>query len=138
MTLQSKTIKILSFNALVKISMLVSILSFTIPVAAQVNSTVNDAGSMKNKYLILRVTNDILDCPHFGMLISQVVEQKLHSSIVDKNPKEKYLIIHNLNTNYSEDAYKERFIYLLDSIQFPKASIKEIFISNENPNLSKQ
>lgn len=128
--------QILLSGELVKIIVVCAFVLITFSAVSQNSSGSNNA-TMQNKYIILKVTNDILDCPHFGMLIPQVVEQKLYSNVIDKNPIEKYLIVHTTNNNLTEEEYRQKFTWLLDSIQFPKTSIKEIIISNENPYPSK-
>lgn len=84
-----------------------------------------------DKYMIVQVTHDILDCPHFGMLIPTFVQNTLSSSVVENHPKEKYMVIHIKNTTLNEEEYKKKFMFLLDSVRFPRTSLKNLTISDK-------
>lgn len=94
-------------------------------------STNTGASPIFDKYMIVQVTHDILDCPHFGMLIPAFVKNSLSSNVVENHPKEKYMVIHIKNTTLNEEEYKKKFIFLLDSVHFPRTSLKDLTISDK-------
>lgn len=90
----------------------------------------SSSNQSNERYLVMQVNSDILDCPHFGSLIKNISENKLNLKIIDVNPKEKYWIAQINNLTWNDEYIKNKFAFYLDSIHFPKSSIKEIKIQN--------
>lgn len=85
----------------------------------------------QTQQLKMTVTNDILDCPHFSMVMDNIVEKKLNGTLVEKKPKEKYIIYQIPKSKLKEEEIITIYRAALDSIYFPVSSIKEIKIENE-------
>lgn len=83
------------------------------------------------QYLVMRVNNAILDCPHFGGLFFQFKNEN-HWYEIERNLKEKYLI-YGLRKDVEYDPY-EKFNEFLTEIHFPK----DVIISLEKKSSLKE
>lgn len=86
------------------------------------------AQTTNSTYLKMTVNNDILDCPHFSMIMDNIISQKFSGKLIQKQPKEKFIVYSLANAN--ENSVKI-FRAALDSIHFPSSSIKEIIIEQK-------
>jgi hypothetical protein len=96
-----------------KIILILAVMGFTkLNINAQ-NTSSNDT----LQYLVMRVNNAILDCPHFGGFFARFIYEN-HWYEIEKNLKEKY-VIYGLRKEVEYDPY-EKFDKYLNTIHFPK------------------
>ncbi len=73
-------------------------------------------------YILMKVTSDILDCPHFSVLLPQELSDKQKIEML-KTDNKTYILFKVKTTN--DDAI-ERFNSVIQAIQFPKENITEL------------
>lgn len=82
------------------------------------------------RYLIFKVNNNVMDCPHFGYIIPEESSKKLGIKLIEKNTENKRMVF-EIPSTYSMplDSLNKRFLRLLDSLQFPNAMIDKVYWS---------
>lgn len=80
--------------------------------------------------LTMHVNNDILDCPHFSMLLDEIVKKKFNGTLIEKNTKEHWITYQIPSSFNSDEGIISMYRNALDSIRFPASSIKEIKVSS--------
>lgn len=82
------------------------------------------------QYLIFKVTNNVMDCPHFGYIIPVESSKKLGIKLVEKSTEHKRMVF-EIPTSYTVplDTLNTKFLRLLDSLQFPRPMIDKVYIS---------
>ena len=75
------------------------------------------------QYVVMKVNNPILDCPHFGGLFFKFCYEN-GWKIVENNHSKKYIILGmKKNVGYNP---KEKWMEYIDQIHFPKENIVSI------------
>ncbi len=108
-------------NQLVKLIIMVGGVFFSFTEYAQNSS---------KQYLIFKVTNSVIDCPHFGYVIPKEASKKLNIELVEKNHEKKRMVFSvSEKSVLPADTMTQRFRKLLDSLQFPPTMIDKIYLS---------
>ena len=75
-----------------------------------------------NGYILMKVKSDILDCPHFSVILPQELVDRQKIELI-KTDNKTYMLFKVKTTN--NDAI-ERFNSVIQAIQFPKENITEL------------
>lgn len=78
----------------------------------------------KEGYILMKVKSDILDCPHFGVLLPQELNDKKKIELT-KTDNKTYMIFKT--KNYSDSTSVE-FYDVVEEINFPKETIVELIV----------
>ncbi len=104
----------------IKALTLIIVLFSTVGIQQSVYSQSTDTTA--NGYLLMKVKSDILDCPHFSIILPQELNDKQKIELV-KSDNKTYMLFKIKTTN--SDAI-ERFNAVIQAIQFPKENITEL------------
>ena len=86
-----------------------------------------------NGYILMKVKSDILDCPHFSVLLPQELTDKQNIELI-KTDNKTYMLFKVKTTN--DDAI-ERFNSVIQAIQFPKENITELIVKESYSEIEK-
>ncbi len=75
------------------------------------------------QYVVMRVNNAVLDCPHFGGLFFKFCNENNWKTI--ENNHQKRYVIYGLPKNVGYNPV-EKYTKYLEDIHFPKTMVKEI------------
>ncbi|GIV26684.1 MAG: hypothetical protein KatS3mg027_0498 [Bacteroidia bacterium] len=79
------------------------------------------------QYVVMRVNNAILDCPHFGGIFFRFCNEN-NWKIVENNHQKRYIIF-GLSKNVEYDALK-KYNQFLEEIHYPKDVIETVVKKN--------
>lgn len=83
--------------------------------------------SGKEGYVLMKVTSDILDCPHFSVLLPQELNDKKKIELT-KTDNKTYMLFKA--KNYSE-ATSDEFYAIVKEINFPTDNIVELVVKED-------
>lgn len=105
---------------LVKISIVLIVMFFGGNSFAQTQQTSVEG------YVLMKVKSDILDCPHFSVLLPQELQDKKKIELT-KTDNKSYMLFKA--KNYSDSTSNE-FYSVINEINFPKQTIVELIVKD--------
>lgn len=79
------------------------------------------------RYMVVQLSGNILDCPHFGQKLSNEAAHIFNIQLLDKNDKEAKIIFDVKNHNL--DSLRISYQAYLKKIEFPMSYFKEIYFT---------
>lgn len=95
------------------------------------NTTLSNTPSNSYHYMVVKTNGNILDCPHFGNMLSNEAAKEFQIDLVEKNDEKRIIIFDISKSQTNVDSLKNNYVRYLNKIQFPMNYFNEIYFTND-------